>query len=141
MTWITALALCFVLWSTYMIPGNFAEKIHGVSVNMFFETAAFVAVTVFLGGRIAENFPQVTLKSAVLGSLMGIGSAVGFYFFLVAISLAPGTRGIALVLLVAGVTFPLQGALFSLLGEALAVHQWLAIVGMGACIALYNWKF
>ena len=62
MTWITALVLCFVLWSTYMVPGNFAEKIHGVSVNMFFETAAFVAVTIFLGGRIAENLDRKSTR-------------------------------------------------------------------------------
>lgn len=142
MNWWIALGICFILWSTYAIPGNLAEKTHGVSVNMFFETLAFIGVTILLQEQILESWPKITTNSALLGLLMGIGSAVGFYFFLTAISLAPGTKGIALVILVAGVTFPLQGALFGLFGgEVLALHQWLAICGMGGCIALYNWKF
>ncbi len=108
---------------------------------MLFETVAFIAVTFLLKGKILEALPRITVTSAVEASLMGIGSAVGFYFFLTAISLSPGTKGIALVLLVAGLSFPAQGALFALLGESLALHQWLAILGMGGCIALYNWKF
>lgn len=141
MTWTIALVICFALWSTYTIPGNFAEKVHGVSVNMLFETLAFAGVTILLSGRITESLPKVTLNSALLGSLMGIGSAVGFYFFLTAISLAPDTKIVALVILVAGVTFPVGAALFSFFGEALALHQWLAIGGMGVSIAVYNWKF
>lgn len=140
MSYITALVLCFVLWSVYAIPGNMAEKVHGVQVNMMFETLAFIGVTMLLSGKIVEAWPKVTMISTVQGSLMGIGSAVGFYFFLMALSLAPGTKGIALVILVAGMTFPVQGALFALLGEPLAMRQWLAILGMGGCIVLYNWK-
>ncbi|OGZ07742.1 MAG: hypothetical protein A3D65_01410 [Candidatus Lloydbacteria bacterium RIFCSPHIGHO2_02_FULL_50_13] len=142
MNWTLALLLCFVLWTTYAIPGNLAEKVHGVSVNMLFETLAFVVVAFFLSGKILADISKVTLTSGIQASLMGIGSAVGFYFFLTALSLAPGTKGLALVILVAGMTFPAQSALFGLFsGGGLAVHQWLAIAGMGACIGLYNWKF
>ena len=143
MNWILAMLICFVLWRTYAIPGNFAEKVHGVPVNILFETVAFIGVTILLSGKIIEGFPKITANSAVLGSLMGLGSAVGFYFFLMALSLAPGTKGIVLVVLVAGITFPVQSALFSFfgeVGEALNMRQWLAIVGMGASIVLYNWK-
>lgn len=142
MNWIIALLLCSVLWSTYMLPGNLAEKVHGVSVNFLFETLAFVGVTFFLGGKISTDISKVTLTSGMQSSLMGIGSAVGFYFFLVAISLAPGIKSIALVLLVAGMTFPISSALFGFFGgEALAIHQWLAILGMGGCVILFNLKF
>lgn len=142
MNWIYALVLCFILWATYAIPGNLAAKVHGVSVNMLFETLAFVGVTFFLSGKIMVDISKVTLTSGVQATLMGIGSAVGFYFFLTALSLAPNVKTLALVILVAGMTFPAQGALFGLLGkETLEIHQWLAIIGMGACIALYNWKF
>jgi drug/metabolite transporter (DMT)-like permease len=75
---------------------------------------------------------------------MGIGSAVGFYFFLVALSLAPNVKVIALIILIAGISFPMQGALFSLFGvddEKLQPHQWLAILGMAGCIFIYNFKF
>lgn len=140
MNWIFAMVMCFILWSTYAIPGNFAEKVHGVSVNMLFETIAFVGVTFLLSGKILEGLPKVTAGSATLGILMGIGSAVGFYFFLTALSLAPGTKGIVLVVLVAGITFPIQSALFSFLGEALTLRQWLAIVGMGISLVAFNWK-
>ena len=136
-----ALLLCFILWSVYAIPGNMAEKVHGVQVNMLFETLAFIGVTALLSGKIVEALPKVTAVSAFQGSLMGIGSAVGFYFFLTALSFAAGTKEIALLLLVAGLTFPAQGALFAVLGESLAIHQWLAMLGMGGCIARYNWKF
>ncbi len=142
MNWITALIICFVLWSTYAIPGNSAEKVHGVSVNFLFETLAFIGVTIILSSKILEGLPNVTMKSGMQASMMGIGSAVGFYFFILALSLAPDAKIIALVVLVAGITFPIQGALFGFFGgDALATHQWLAILGMGACIALYNWKF
>jgi hypothetical protein len=140
MNWIIAMSLCFILWSTYAIPGNFAEKVHGVSVNMLFETIAFVGITILLSGKIYEGLPRVTAGSATLGLLMGLGSAVGFYFFLAALSLAPGTKGIVLVVLVAGITFPVQSALFSFFGEALSLHQWLAIAGMGVSLIVYNWK-
>ncbi len=141
MSWILAVALCFILWSTYAIPGNLAEKTHGVSVNMLFETLAFIGVTLLLGSKIIEGLPKVTLSSAALASMMGAGSALGFYFFLTALSLAPGTKGIVLVVLIAGVTFPVQSALFSFFGEALSTQQWVAIIGMGASLVLYNWKF
>ena len=141
MTYTIALLACYILWSAYAIPGNLAEKVHGVQMNMLFETLAFIGVTFFLRSKIMEALPRVTVTSAIEASLMGIGSAVGFYFFLTALSLAPGTKGIALVILVAGLTFPTQGALFAFLGESLAIHQWLAIAGMGGCIVLYNWKF
>ncbi len=140
MNWIIAMALCFILWSVYAIPGNFAEKVHGVSVNMLFETIAFVGVAILLSGRICEGLPRVTAGSATLGLLMGLGSAVGFYFFLTALSLAPGTKGIVLVVLVAGITFPMQSVLFSFFGEALSLRQWLAIVGMGVSLIVFNWK-
>lgn len=134
--------ICFVLWSVYAIPGNMAEKVHGVSVNMMFETIAFIVVTLMLGGKILENLPRVTTNSAVLGLLMGAGSALGFYFFISALSNAPGARGLVLVVLVAGVTFPMQGLLFSFFGggEALNLRQWLAMAGMGASLVVYNWK-
>lgn len=142
MNWILALSLCFLLWSTYAIPGNLSEKVHGVSVNMLFETLAFIGVTLLLSGRIVTDISKVTLASGIQGSLMGVGSAVGFYFFLMALSLAPGMRSIVLVVLVAGMTFPVQSALFGLYsGEMLAVRQWVAIAGMGVCVALFNWKF
>ncbi|MEK7118162.1 MAG: hypothetical protein AAB869_00980 [Patescibacteria group bacterium] len=141
MNWIYAVTLCFVLWATYAIPGNLAEKVHGVSINMLFETIAFVGVTFFLGGKILADISKVTLTSGIQASLMGIGSAVGFYFFLMALSLAPNAKTLALVILVAGMTFPAQGALFGFFGgEALSTRQWLAIAGMGACIFLYSWK-
>lgn len=141
-SWVAPLALCFVLWSVYAIPGNFAEKVHGVSVNMLFETIAFIGVSLLLSGKIAEGLPKVTSYSAGLGLLMGAGSAVGFYFFLQALSLAPGAKAFALIFLVAGVTFPVQGALFSFFGgDALELRQWLAIAGMVVCIVIYNWKF
>ena len=141
MTYTIALLACFILWSAYAIPGNLAEKVHGTPVNMLFETIAFIGVTFLLKGKIIEALPKVTMISALEASLMGIGSAVGFYFFLTALSLASGTKGIVLVILIAGLTFPTQSALFSLLGESLAVHQWLAILGMSGCIVLFNWKF
>ena len=143
MTYTIAMVLCFVLWSIYAIPGNMAEKIHGVHVNMLFEALAFISVAALLSGKILEALPKVTAASAFQGALMGAGSAVGFYFFLVALSLATGSKEIALLLLVTGLSFPIQGALFALtgMGESLAVHQWLAIMGMAGCIALYNWKF
>lgn len=144
MNWILAMILCFVLWSTYAVPGNFAEKTHGVSVNMLFETLAFIGVAILLSGKILEGLPKVTPTSALLASLMGLGSAVGFYFFLTALSLAPNTKGIVLVVLMAGVTFPVQSALFSLFGkaeDALSLRQWLAIAGMGVSIIAYNWNW
>lgn len=118
-----------------------AEKVHGVSVNFLFETLAFVGTTLLLSGRIMADLPKVTIVSGMQASLMGIGSAVGFYFFIMAFSLAPGAKAIALILLVGGISFPVQGALFSFFGEALATHQWIAIGGMAGCIALYNLKF
>lgn len=119
-----------------------AEKVHGVSVNMAFETLAFILVTLMFGGKIVENLPKVTAGSATLGLMMGVGSALGFYFFLLALSNAPGARGLALVVLVAGVSFPVQSLLFSFFGdgEALNLRQWLAIAGMGASLVAYNWK-
>lgn len=143
MNWIVALTLSFVLWVAYAIPGTYAEKTHGVSVNILFETLAFMGITILLSGKILESLPKVTVISSVQASCMGIGSALGFYFFLQALSNAPGARGFALVLLVAGITFPAQGALFSLIpgAESLAAHQWYAILGMVACIFIYNWKF
>lgn len=140
MNYYMALTLCFILWSVYAIPGNMAEKVHGVQVNMLFETLAFIGVTIFLAGKIIPALPKVTMMSAFQGSLMGIGSAVGFYFFIMALSLAPGAKGIAFILLVAGLTFPAQGAIFALMGESLRSEQWLAIVGMIGCILLYKWK-
>jgi|GEM_PF-5424186 hypothetical protein len=140
MTYAVALLSCFVLWSVYALPGNAAEKIHGVGVNMAFETMAFILVTMLLGSKILAALPQVTLKSAALGTAMGLGSALGFYFFLTALSLAPGTRGMVLVLLVAGLSFPMQGILFALMGEPLATRQWLAVAGMTASIVVYNWR-
>lgn len=144
MNWILAMVLCFILWSTYAVPGNFAEKTHGVSVNMLFETLAFIGVVILLSGKILEGLPKVTPTSALLASLMGLGSAVGFYFFLTALSLAPGPKGLALVVLVAGVSFPVQSAIFSFFGkaeDALSVRQWLAIAGMGVSIIAYNWNW
>lgn len=143
MNWIVALFLCFVLWSTYAIPGNMAEKVHGVSVNMLFGTLAFVGVALLLSGKIMTDLPKVTLLSGAQASLMGLGSAVGFYFFLTALSLSPSTKILSLVILVAGISFPAQSALagYFVDGTKLALHQWLAIGGMGACIALFNWKF
>jgi len=141
MNWIVALSICFVLWSTYLLPGSLAEKVHGVHVNFLFETLAFAAVTFFLGRGILSDLSKITLISGIQASLMGIGSAVGFYFFLSAISLAPGTKSVALIILVSGISFPMQSALFSIFGEALAINQWLAILGMIACIICYNWKF
>lgn len=144
MSWIVAMMLCFILWSAYAIPGNVAEKVHGTPVNMLFETLAFVMVAILLSGKIIEGMPRVTLNSAMLASLMGIGSAVGFYLFLTALSLAPGTKGIVLVVLMAGITFPVQGALFSFSGKAedtLSLRQWLAIAGMGVSLIVYNWNW
>lgn len=138
MNWILAMSLCFILWSVYAIPGNFAEKTHGVSVNMLFETLAFIGVTALLSSKIIEGLPKVTINSAILGSLMGIASALGFYFFITALSMAP-SKGIILVVLVAGVTFPMQSALFSFFGDPLSTRQWIAIAGMGLCLVLYNW--
>jgi drug/metabolite transporter (DMT)-like permease len=142
MNWILAMVICFVLWSIYAIPGNMAEKVHGVSVNMAFETLAFILVTLMFGGKIVENLPKVTASSATFGLMMGVGSALGFYFFLLALSNAPGARGLALVVLVAGVSFPVQSLLFSFFGdgEALNLRQWLAIAGMGTSLVIYNWK-
>lgn len=140
MSFLLALGLCFILWSVYAIPGNMAEKVHGVQVNMLFETLAFIGVTLLLSEKILESLPKVTALSALQGSLMGIGSAVGFYFFLTALSLAPSSKELALVILVAGISFPVQGALFAVLGQPLALHQWAAIAGMAGCIVLYNWK-
>jgi drug/metabolite transporter (DMT)-like permease len=142
--WLAPLAACFVLWSTYTIPGKFAQKVHGVPVNFMFEALAFAGVVLLLSGKIVADLPKVTWTSGFYGSLMGLGSAVGFYFFLQALNLAPGTSSVALILLVAGITFPVQGALFSLKifgGEPLSTQQWIALLGMGGCIALYNLKF
>lgn len=140
--WLASLAVCFVLWSAYAIPGNMAGKTHGASVNFLFETLAFIAISAMMSEKIMADLPKVTWTSAAQASLMGLGSALGFYFFLHALNLAPGTAGIALVLLVAAVTLPLQGALFSLFGgDALSWQQWLALAGMISCIVLYNWKF
>lgn len=140
MTYSIALLICFALWTVYAIPGNMAEKVHGVPVNMVFETLAFIGVTLLLTPKIMGALPKVTLVSATQASLMGIGSAVGFYFFITAIGLAPGAKGIAFVFLVAGLTFPAQGAIFAMMGESLRSEQWVAIAGMVGCILLYKWK-
>lgn len=142
--YVIPLIICFILWSTYAIPGTMAEKTHGVSVNMLFETLAFIGVSILLSGKIYADLPKVTLVSGLQASLMGAGSALGFYFFLKALSMAPGATGFALILLVAGVTFPIQGALNSLKwfgNEPLSMQQWFAIVCMMFSIGLYNWKF
>ncbi len=148
MNWIVSLTICFVLWSTYVLPGNVAEKTHGVSINFFFETMAFVLVTVLLWSKVIEDAPKVTFQSGTLGMFMGLGSAIGFYFFLSALSLAPNTKAVMLVILVAGVTFPLQSALAGMIFGVEGIKglgsirplQWVALGGMISSIILFNWK-
>lgn len=136
MGWKFACFIAFAMWSVYGFFGERAGKIHGEKVNLIFETVAFVLLALIAAGDAIGDFHKVTGKSAINASMMGLLSAVGFWFMLYALKVVPQEQtGIAL--LISGM-FPVGAILISnFVAAPLVMWQWVgvALVAIGMPLA------
>ena len=136
--WLVYSFVILTMWSVYAIYGERATSVHGPWVSMAIEAlvmAIMAAVAAFIG---RADFAKITGKSLFDGSIMAITSAGGFLLLLIAMAAYPGKTGP--MLLIAGlypVTMVVVLRLFY--GGTMAPHQWVAAIGAGVCMAIFNW--
>ena len=147
MNWLSCSLLTLVLWGAYTIFANKANIIHGENVTMVFETIAFIVLTIAVGASSRSDFARITPRSALYASIMGIMSAGGFYFLLLAFRKAPGELTIITLItaMYPVITFLIVGILLrvkpNLIAEAkrLTPTQLFGVVMAVAGLVLVNW--
>ncbi len=136
MSWKIACLVAFAMWSVYGFFGERAGKIHGEKVNLIFETVAFILLALVATTSATGDFSKITGKSAFNASMMGLLSAVGFWFMLYALKVVPQQQtGVAL--LISGM-FPVGAMLVSnFVAAPLVTWQWVgvALVAVGMPLA------
>ncbi|MBU4142732.1 EamA family transporter [Patescibacteria group bacterium] len=136
MNWKIACLIAFATWSIYGFFGERAGKIHGEKINLIFETLAFILLAVVAASDAVGDFHKVTGRSAFNASMMGLLSAVGFWFMLYALKVVPQEQtGVAL--LISGM-FPVGAMLVShFVSAPLVGWQWagIALVAAGMPLA------
>ena len=138
MDWRIATALALILWGVYTIPGTKAGEIHGEKVSFVFETAAFVLISILVMWGSVGDFQKVTRSSFINASLMGLMSAAGFYFLLMALRLSPANMPV--IVLTAGMYPVITVVATHFLGEHLSLQQWLGVALAPVVLTLINWK-
>lgn len=137
MDWKDASLTTLLLWGMYGIFASKAGEVHGAKVSLVFEAAAFVILAVVVAGGSLGEFAKVTRWSFLFASLMGLFSAVGFYFLLYALRLAP--ENLSAIILITGLYSVITVVINHFLGSHLAPHQW-AGAGFGIlAVVLVNW--
>ena len=100
MNWLLASFLAFFCWGGYAIFGNKATTVHGPNVSMMFEAVSMMLVALVVAHSSRQEFANITWKSGVYGFIMGLLSAIGFLFLLMAMKAAP--QNISLITLITG---------------------------------------
>lgn len=137
MNWKIASLVAFAAWSVYGFFGERASKVHGEKVNMLFETAAFVVLSLVVIISGISDFHKITVKSSFNAAAMGLLSAGGMWFVLYAFRVVPN-KDIMLVLLISGM-FPIGAAIISnFITGPLSATQWTGVVLAGAGMVLVN---
>ena len=126
------------MWGVYSIPGNKATEVHGEKVTLIFETVAFILLCGLVSLRATGDLAKITMSSAVNASVMGILSAGGFYFMLMAMNASP--KNLTTIVLIAG-SYPAVTAIAShFLGQPLSLSQWVGVATVMTGLVLVNWK-
>lgn len=127
MNWLGLSLVTLLLWGTYPIFANRANAVHGEQVTMLIESIVMSAVAVYALSGTRFDMSRVTVKSAVLASIMAAGSAVGFYLFLKAIRLAPSR--VSTIALLTGLYPVITVIVASVLGDqVMSPKHWLGAV-------------
>jgi drug/metabolite transporter (DMT)-like permease len=136
MDWKMASFSALLCWGVYAIFGDEAGKIHGEKISLVFEAMAFVLLSLIVMNGSATDFSKVTKTSFIFASLMGLFSAVGFYFFLYALRVSPGN--LSLIMVITGACPLITVVISYFRGANLNPYQWIGITFVSIGIVLIN---